>query len=325
MASWVVVVVVSFLVVRCQTVARVTPATMSPAQRPSQRPTAPLVEVEGEEVADGEADDPVADDLDVEAGVGVAGSAEGSGGGDLEAVEELEDGGDEEERDGGGDDFGVCGEAAGDGVGHEKQDGGEAGHGSGTEGDGSPSGGGGFGRGVAADGLAYADGGGGGDGEGNHEGETGAVEGDLVSGEGKAAHGADEEGDEAEDGDFDEDLAAGGGSEEGEAADAVRFEVAGHAGEAVLVAAFDSQERDDHEECQVAAGDGGCETCSGDSEGRDVNWALGVAVDEEPVADDVDEVGGDEGPGDGADVVEGLQIAAEGEVEKERRGAVVEC
>ena len=51
---------------------------------------------EGDEVADGEADDPVADDLDDEAGVGVAGAAEGSGGGDLEAVEELEDGGDEE-------------------------------------------------------------------------------------------------------------------------------------------------------------------------------------------------------------------------------------
>ena len=50
----------------------------------------------GDEVADGKADDPVADDLDDKAGVGVAGAAEGSGGGDLETVEELEDGGDEE-------------------------------------------------------------------------------------------------------------------------------------------------------------------------------------------------------------------------------------
>ncbi len=101
---------VSFFVVRCQMVVRAMPATMRPAQRPSQRPTAPWWMAEGDEVADGEADDPVADDLDDEAGVGVACAAEGSGGGDLEAVEELEDGGDEEQRDGGGDDGGVRGE-----------------------------------------------------------------------------------------------------------------------------------------------------------------------------------------------------------------------
>ncbi|XWK70331.1 hypothetical protein RBB80_13590 [Tunturiibacter gelidiferens] len=51
---------------------------------------------EAEEVADRKTDDPIADDVDDEAGVGVAGAAEGAGGGDLEAVEELEDGGDEE-------------------------------------------------------------------------------------------------------------------------------------------------------------------------------------------------------------------------------------
>jgi hypothetical protein len=282
------------------------------------------VEAEGEEVADGEADDPVADDLDVEAGVGVAGSAEGSGGGDLEAVEELEDGGDEEERNGGGDDCGVCGEAAGYGAGHEEQDGRETGHGSGTEGDGGPSGGGGFGWGVAADGLAYTDGGGGRDGEGDHEGEAGAVEGDLVSGKREAAHGADEEGDQTEDGDLDEDLAAGGCSEEGETADAGGFEVARHAAEAILVAALDAPESDDHEEREIAAGEGGREAGSGDSEGWDVDGAPGVAEDEEPVADDVDEVGGDECPGDGADVVEGLEVATEGEVEEERWSAVVE-
>src|SRR5258707_8354698 len=51
----------------------------------------------------------------------------------------------------------------------------------------------------------------------------------------------------------------------------------------------------------------------------------GMSVDEQPVADGVDEVRGDERDGDGADVVEGLQVAAEGEVEEERGGAVVEC
>ena len=41
-----------------------------------------------------------------------------------------------------------------------------------------------------------------------------------------------------------------------------------------------------------------------------------VAEDEEPVADEVDEVGGDEREGDGLGVVRGLQVAAEGEVER---------
>ena len=52
--------------------------------------------------------------------------------------------------------------------------------------------------------------------------------------------------------------------------------------------------------------------------------APGVAEDEKPVADDVDEVCGDESHGDGANVVEGLQVAAEGEVEEERGCSIVE-
>ena len=50
----------------------------------------------------------------------------------------------------------------------------------------------------------------------------------------------------------------------------------------------------------------------------------GMTVDEEPVAEDVEEVRGDEGDGDGADVVEGLQVAAEGEVEEEDGRSPVE-
>jgi hypothetical protein len=50
-----------------------------------------------------------------------------------------------------------------------------------------------------------------------------------------------------------------------------------------------------------------------------------MTIDEEPVAEDVDQVCCDQRQGDGADVVEGLQVTAEGEVEEECRGAVVEC
>jgi hypothetical protein len=176
-----------------------------------------VVKVEAEEVADGETDDPIADDVDEEACVGVACAAERACGGDLKAVEELEDGGDEEQRDGGGDDFAVGGEAAGDGSGKKQEDGGEAGHYGGAEEDCGPAGGSGFLGGFAADALPYPDCCGGGDGEGDHEGEAGAVERDLVSGKWKSAQEADEEGDSGEDGDFDEDLRASGGSEESEA------------------------------------------------------------------------------------------------------------
>ena len=284
-----------------------------------------VVEAEGEKVADGESNDPVADDLDDEAGVGVAGSAEGSGGGDLEAVEELEERGYEEERDRCGDDVGVGREGSGDGVGEEEEDGREGGHTGCSEEYGGPSCGGGFLRGFAADGLAYADGGGGGDGEGHHEGEAGAVEGDLMAGERERAHGSDEEGDGGEDGDLNEDLGSGGGSEESEAGEAGALDVAEHGAEAVVVLALDSPDSCGDEEGEIGAGDGGGEARAGDSESGDMNWSPTVAVDEEPVADDIAEVRGDEGYGDGADVIESLQVAAEGEVKEENGCSPVEC
>ena len=49
-----------------------------------------------------------------------------------------------------------------------------------------------------------------------------------------------------------------------------------------------------------------------------------MTVDEEPVAEDVYEVRGDERYGDGADVIEGLQGAAQGEVEEENGRSPVE-
>ena len=193
-----------------------------------------MVEAEGQHVADGEADDPVSDDLDDEAGVGVACSAKGSGGGDLEAVE-LEESGYEEERDGRGDHVRVGCEGSGDVVGGEEEDGGEGGHAGGSEEDRGPACGSGFLWGVAADGLTYTDGGGGGDGEGNHEGEGGTVEGDFVAGEWERANGADKEGNEGEDGDLDEDLAAGGCSEEGKTSEASALDVTEHGAEAIVV------------------------------------------------------------------------------------------
>jgi len=243
--------------------------------------------------------------------VGVACSAKGAGGGDLETVEELEESGDEEERDGRGNDVCVGREGSGDVVGEEEEYRREGGHAGGAKKDGGPTCGGGFGGGFASDGLADADSCGGGDGEGHHEGEAGAVEGDLVAGEREGAHGADEEGDEGEDGDLDEDLAAGGGSEECEPGEAGAFDVTEHGAEAVVVLALDVPHGGGDKEREIGAGDGGGEAGAGDAEGWDVDWSPGVAVDEEPVADDVAEVGSDEGDRDRADVIEGLEVGAQ--------------
>ena len=49
-----------------------------------------------------------------------------------------------------------------------------------------------------------------------------------------------------------------------------------------------------------------------------------VSVDEEPVADEVEEVRSNERDGDGTDVVEGLEVAAKREVEEECRSSPVE-
>ena len=141
-----------------------------------------------------------------------------------------------------------------------------------------------------------------------------------MAGEGEWAHGADEEGDGREDGDFDEDAGAGGCSEGEELGEAGALEEARCGAESVLVEAVKAVDGDGHERGEVQARDGGGEAGAVDAEGRDLDWAPVVAVDQEPVDGGVDEVGRDERPGDGLDVVEGLQVAAEDEGEKRAAG-----
>ncbi len=203
--------------------------------------------MEAEKDAEGHADRPVADELGVEGGGGVAGSAEGTGGGDLDAVKELEAGGDEEEGDGGGDDSGVGGEEVGDAGGDGEEEDGGAEHEGGANDDAAPAGGccvgeGGVAGSDAADGVAYTNGGGGGDGERDHEGGGSALESDLVAGEGKLAEGGDERGDEGEDGDFHEDGGADGKAEEEELAEVLELDTARDAAEAVGVFAVEEPE-----------------------------------------------------------------------------------
>jgi hypothetical protein len=77
-----------------------------------------------------------------------------------------------------------------------------------------------------AEGMADSDGSGGGDGERDHEGRAGALEGNLMPGEGKRAQRGDEGGNSGEYGNFDEDLRAGGSAEAEELADVLELDVA---------------------------------------------------------------------------------------------------
>ncbi len=71
--------------------------------------------MEGEEVGDGKADEPVGDEAHDGGDAGVVEAAEHGGGGDLDAVEDLEDADDDEEGGGEGDDVWGVDEEGGEG------------------------------------------------------------------------------------------------------------------------------------------------------------------------------------------------------------------
>jgi hypothetical protein len=173
------------------------------------------------------------------------------------------------------------------------------------------------------------------------------LEGDFVARERESAKGGDECGDEGEDGDLDEDGGAGGGAEEEEAAEVLVLDtreprsalvgelrdlyggaVAEAREEAVVVVAVGTPDGEDEDGHEIEAGEAGGPGRASDAKGGDAEAVAGdvpvVAEDQKPVHTRVDEVGGDESEGDGTAVVVGLQVAAEGEVEQQGEGSVVE-
>ena len=145
-----------------------------------------------------------------------------------------------------------------------------------------------------------------------------------MAGERERSEGGDDGGDGGEDGDLDEDLRADGAAETDEFADACGFITPFGFEEAVAVAAVVVEDGGEHDGGLIAAGERGGPARAGDSVGRDVDGTPVVTVDEEPVEEDVDEVGGDEREGDGADVIEGLQVAAEDEPQEQHGRSPVE-
>jgi len=173
---------------------------------------------------------------------------------------------------------------------------------------------------AAADGLAYTDGGSGGDAERNHVGEGDGVESDLVAGEGNGAETADERGDHGEDADFGGELQGSGQAEGNEPADALDIDFDRSFQEVGAMAMVVPEQVADENKGEVGARDSGGPTGAGDTKGRHAEFA----EDEDVVAEEVDEIGGDEGEGNGANHVHALEGAANGEVEKEREKASAE-
>ena len=284
---------------------------------------------EAEVEAGGQADEPVAAEVYKEAGVGVARAAEGADDGDLESVAELEEGGDGEERDGGGDHWLVRGEEAGDGVRKGEIQGGDREHEGPGEQEGGPACSAGLGGSASADGLADADASGGGDAERDHEGEGDAVEGDLMASERDGAEEGDGEGHDAEDGDLHHNGGAGGDAEGEQAAEERPLQTERDVEEAVAMAAVVKPNGRGEDEREIDAGERGCKAGAEDSEALPAQVQAGeaptvapiVAVDEEPVEEEIDEIGGDEREGDGTDVIEGLQVTAKGEIDEQRKHA----
>ena len=121
-------------------------------------------------------------------------------------------------------------------------------------------------------------------------------------------------------------MGTGGGAEDGEALDTVGLDVAKHGSETVVVLMLNLPDSGgDGSEGEVGARE--MEVASPEptipSAGI-LDGSPAVSVDQDPVEEGVTEVGGDQGEGDGTDVIEGLQVAAQGEVEKQCWGSPVE-
>ena len=272
---------------------------------------------EAEPCAEGESHEPVGAKVAEHGRARIAGAAECAGGDGLDAVEELEGGAGGKQADGGVNEDGIVGVNARDVFRKDEKDNAHAGHEGGAKKNGGVAGNARAGEIAAADGLADADGGGGGDAEGNHVGEGDGVERDLVAGEWNRAEPRDERGDGGENADFGGELDAGGETEADEAADACEIRSEFHFAQAGMIVRIVPEEIKDEDGGQIGAGDDG-----GDAGADDAQlWKAEVAEDEGVVAEEVDDVRGDESERDWADDVHALECAAKGEIEKQGQEA----
>jgi len=109
-------------------------------------------------------------------------------------------------------------------------------------------------------------------------------------------------------------LHGGGKAESDEAEDAREVGAQCDVAQVNVVACVVPEKKNDENCGEIGARDGGGDARANDAE----HGETPVAEDEEIVSEEIDEIGGDEGEGYGADQVHALEGASEGEVEKKR-------
>ncbi len=269
---------------------------------------------EAEPGAEGEAHEPVGAKMADHRRARISSAAESTGGDGLDAIEKLEGGAGGEQDDGVVDEHGIVGVNAGDVLREDEKDEAHDGHERGAEQDGGVAGEACADEIAATDRLADADGGGGRDAEGNHVGEGDGVESDLVAGKRDGAETGDQRGNGCEDGDFGGHLHGSGKTQGNKAADAIEVGAKRGFAHVGLVSRVVPEKKNDEDRGEVGARDGGGDAGADDTE----HGKSPVAEDEEIVAEEIDEVGGDEREGDGADEIHALEGAAKSEVEEQR-------
>ena len=272
---------------------------------------------EAERVGDGQADEPVAGQVDHHRHPRAAQSAQGAGGHGLESVEELEHGGHEQQRGAQGHDVRARGEEPDERAWyHEKGEGGRA-HEARAEQDRHPAG---PRRPLwiaGADAVADPHGAGRRHAEWHHERRAGDVERDLMRGARHRIETSGKRRGQAEHTHFERDLRGGGEAEPPQTHEALARQATRDIRESRRARAVDPTRGEPQHAEHVDARDARRPRGAGHAERRQAQ----LTVDERPVGGGIQQVGGDEREGDWGDDVHPLQVAADRGVEQQRQRA----
>jgi len=275
------------------------------------------VAAETEPCAEGKTEQPIRGEMTQHGSARISRAAKSARGNSLDSIEELEGGARGEEGDGAADDGFVGSVEAGDETRKDEKDYAHGRHEGGAEDDGGVASVASIDGRAPADGLTNTNGGGGGEAKGHHVSQGDSVEGDLVTGLGNGAEARDESSDRGKDGDFCGELNCGREAESDELTDASEVGLNGRLEQVGLMPEIVPDEIDDEDKSEVRTRNAGGNAGTGDAVGGESP----LAVDQEVVAEKVDEIRSDESEGNGADHVHALKRAPDGEEETQREHA----
>src|SRR5712691_10251997 len=259
-----------------------------------------------------QADDPVGREMTEHGRARIARTTKRSGRNGLNAVKQLKGGARRKEKNGAVNDHIIGRVQARNPSRKEKKQGAGAGHERGAEEDGGAAG---VARtfGIsAADGLADTHGSGGGEAERYHVGERNGVQSDLVAGKRDGSQAPDERSDQREDANLQRDLHGCGKAQGDEATDALQFRLNWRAQQLCAVLLVVPEQIANEDCCKIDACPGRRPTGTD----RSHRGCAEFAVDQNPVADGVDDVRSHQGEGDGANQVHGLDASSHREIQQ---------